>query len=742
MPTTNRGALRWGALTESRRAVTAREAGTASVPLWTAAGLSLLLAAAGAAVHLLNSLADVSGHPYWLGNSLSAVSYPLLGALILTYRPGHRIGGLWLLGGTITAVGVFAGEYGPYAMLVRPDRLPAGVFFAWVGNWSWWLNLAPVAASLLVFPVGHLRSRRWRLAAGALGLGVALSVVADALMPGPMRLMPGTNPFGLAGAAGVLDAARWSAAALQVVSAVAAVLGLLGRLGQARGIERQQLTWFAYASGLSILLLLGGLLLDGLIRTRLLGPVGLALGTGLLLPAALTVAVLRYRLFAIDRVINRTLVYGALTLIVATVYITLVGYASDLVQDRGATAVSLLVTGVVAVVFQPLRAWLQQMVNRLLYGQRDEPYAVLSALGRRLETTLAPETVLSTIVQTVAGALNLPYVALVLTGASDEALAAAVGTPVEPLVRLPLVYQHEAVGELVLGARGHGEAFGPTDEALLRDLARQAGMAVHAVRLTADLQQARERLVSAREEERRRLRRDLHDGLGPQLASLTLSIEAARTLIPRDPAAADVLLRDLRGHAQAAIADIRRLVYALRPPALDDLGLVAAIREQATRAATAPLQVTVQAPESLPALSAAAEVAAYRIVQEALTNVVRHAGARTCVVRLACPSDGEAVLRLLIEDDGRGLPADVRAGVGLTSIRERAAELGGTCSITSGGTGGTRVEVVLPLGPRSAPDRVLPISEAAGRRQPDGASPAHQEAGGPGGVDGRSAEHG
>ena len=213
-------------------------------------------------------------------------------------------------------------------------------------------------------------------------------------------------------------------------------------------------------------------------------------------------------------------------------------------------------------------------------------------------------------------------------------------------------------------------------------------------------------------------------------------------MISRDPAAADVLLQELGGHAQAAIADIRRLVYALRPPALDDLGLIAAIREQARHSAMAPLQVAVQAPESLPALPAAVEVAAYRIVQEALTNVVRHAGARTCVVRLACPTQAEAALHLLIEDDGRGLPADPRAGVGLTSMRERAVELGGTCAITSGSTGGTRVEVVLPLAPQSAPDRAPPQSGAPSGQLQDVPSQAHPAADEPVRVGGRVAEHG
>jgi signal transduction histidine kinase len=267
------------------------------------------------------------------------------------------------------------------------------------------------------------------------------------------------------------------------------------------------------------------------------------------------------------------------------------------------------------------------------------------------------------------------------------------GEPAGDSIALPLVYQAERIGQLLVAPRAPGEAFAPAERRLLDDIALQAGAALHAIRLTADLQRSREQLVTAREEERRRLRRDLHDGLGPQLASLTLTIAAARELLHRDTQAADQLLGELTIHAQAAIADIRRIAYDLRPPALDDLGLLLALREQAAGYQQAGLQITIDAPERLPALLAAVEVAAYRIVQEALTNVVRHANARSCCVRLRI-DDG---LWVEIQDDGRGLPATRRSGVGLTSIRERTTELGGTLTIESAAGQGTHIRVRLPL---------------------------------------------
>jgi signal transduction histidine kinase len=443
-----------------------------------------------------------------------------------------------------------------------------------------------------------------------------------------------------------------------------------------------------------------------------------------LIPLSIAMAIFRTHLWDIDGLINRTLVYSALTASVVGLYILIVGYLGTLFHSSDNLLISLVATGLVAVLFQPLRARLQRGVNRLLYGERDDPYAVISRLGQRLEATLAPEAVLPTIVETVAQALKLPYVAIALATPQNREprtenrydvigsrltlrvpvldsdvrfeIVATHGTLPATLSSCHLVilsYQGETVGQLVLAPRAAGESFSPADLRLLDDLARQAGVAAHTVRLTSDLRRSRERLVSAREEERRRLRRDLHDGLGPQLASVTLKLDAARNLLGQDPAATGTLLADLKTQTQAAIADIRRLVYDLRPPALDDLGLVSALREQIGQYQYNQLSIRIDAPENLPPLPAAVEVAAYRIVQEALTNVLRHADAHVCIVSLGVGNG----LYLDIRDDGRGLAADRRAGVGLSSMRERATELGGNCEIGPAPGGGTCVMAWLPL---------------------------------------------
>ena len=631
---------------------------------------------------------DVVTYEYWGAQAVTAIVFPAVGALIVSRHPRNALGWLFCLMGLSSGLSGLALEYATHALVVRPDSLPGGATAAWLNAWVGTPGLVSLALVPLLFPDGRPPSRRWWpivwIAAGVIVVGT----VSFALLPGPLEGYPSVdNPFGIEEAKGVFELLLSVGALVIVVTLFAGIASLVVHYRRSRGAERQQIKWFTYAVVMVPVAWLGNSLFPDL--SWLIGGVGVAC-----VPVAIGIAILRFRLYDIDLVINRTLVYGTLTAIVVGLYVLIVGGLGTLLQARGNLLVSLLATALVAVLFAPLRDRLQRGVNRLIYGERDDPYAVLSRLGERLKATDAPEAVLPTIVETVAQALKLPHVAIALKrdqGAFET--VAEYGRPKgEPLI-LPLSYGTETIGQLILSPRAPGEPFGPADKRLLDDLARHAEAAAYAVRLTADLQRSRERLVNAREEERRRLRRDLHDGLGPQLATLTLKLDAARNLLVHEPQAADTLLAGLKAQTQGAIFDIRRLVYDLRPPALDELGLVPAIREQATNYSQNGLNVSVEAPESLPPLPAAAEVAAYRIVQEALTNVVRHARARACRIRLSAGDE----LRLEITDDGIGLPEDRHAGVGLFSMRERAAELGGTCELASIPTGGTRVLARLPL---------------------------------------------
>jgi len=413
-----------------------------------------------------------------------------------------------------------------------------------------------------------------------------------------------------------------------------------------------------------------------------------------IIPVSLTIAITRYHLWDIDLVINRTLLVGALTVSIIFLYVLIVGAAGILFQAQSNWLIALAATGLVAVLFHPLRVRLQRGINRLVYGQRDEPFEVLAHLGQQLEGTLSPEFVYPTIVETVAQTLKLPYVEIAVPDDAEFKTIESYGKPHDDLVTYRLTHQGEVVGQLCVARRKPNEELSEADDRLLHSIAQQAGTAVHAVHLTTALQDSRHDLVMAREEERRRLRRDLHDGLGPQLASQTLGLDAALKLMDSDPQAAKELLQALSSQNQDAVKDIRQLVYGLRPPALDELGLIGALREGSRPYEQQGLMIDFDLPQDLPDLPAAVEVAAYRIIQEALINVARHAQAKTCHVRLIVVHNQ---LEIAIKDDGRGLPSDYQPGVGLLSMRERAAELNGRCLVESPVSGGTRVFVQLPL---------------------------------------------
>lgn len=421
--------------------------------------------------------------------------------------------------------------------------------------------------------------------------------------------------------------------------------------------------------------------------------------------AGFLMAVLYANAFDIDVLISRTLVFTTLTIMVVGIYVFVVGYLGAALRIEGNQIISLITTGVIAVLFQPLQHRLQVGANRLVFGERDEPHRVLTRLGQQLEATISPETVLPMIVETVAHSLKLPYAAILWTSRNDATksdIAAVYGEQQEAIAQtyVPLVYQKKVVGELLLAPRRRGETLTPADLRFLRNLAPQIGTIVHSAHLTAnlkqltiDLQHSREQLVSAREEERRRLRRDLHDGLGQQLSTQTLLLTTAQMVLREDLDEAEAILKSAVIQSQNAIADIRHLVYALRPPALDDLGLLTAIQEQMTQNAVSGVTFSLDVPEQLPPLPAAVEVACYRIVQEALTNIIRHAHAHHCHVCLTCAEH----LSLEITDDGLGLPSSLRPGVGLASMRERVEELGGSWFIEPAPLGGTYIHAQLPL---------------------------------------------
>jgi signal transduction histidine kinase len=365
-----------------------------------------------------------------------------------------------------------------------------------------------------------------------------------------------------------------------------------------------------------------------------------------------------------------------------------------------AIGINLVATVIVLLTTPRVYRWLRISINDLVYGQHDDAFALLATVHPHLESMSTPQAILPTIAATIAQTLKLPYVAIAAQE-GETALEASFGAvrPGVALETLPLRYEETKIGELRVAARRADEPLSQSDHKVLGDLARQVGIALHAAQLTADLQRSRTRLVTAREEERRRIRRDLHDGLGPTLANFAMRLEQARENLPPGAEESAALLTRLTAEAQSTITDVRRLVYQLRPPDLDEFGLVSALREYLHRMTPKGTTITLQAPETLPNLPAAVEVAAYRIVQEAVNNAIKHARASVITVTLALSPAVAVPLSLAVEicDNGVGLSVDHPVGIGLHSMRERAEELGGQWMLSNRSEGGVRVMAYLPL---------------------------------------------
>ncbi|HEX9597364.1 MAG TPA: histidine kinase, partial [Anaerolineales bacterium] len=596
---------------------------------WSSAALSIVLVATGLLLSLI-ALATGEGRvhlaPHQFFNPVITLTFPVVGALVASRHPRNPIGWMVAATGFLSSLGLLAQGYWMYSQAVMVNgALPGAELAQWLDGWVWFPQIAiPIIFLPLLFPDGQLLSPRWRPIAWLAGLGLAAGILGYALSPS-LTQSEGQNPGELTPVASAAFILVNGAFLGSSVGGIGSLASLIVRFRRSRGIEREQLKWLVYGIGLALLIIMLGNTVPRAVWPSNAQELGIA-STGvavMIVIVAIGIAIVHHHLYDIDILINRTLVYGALTALIVAIYVLVVGVLGALLQARGNLTLSLLGVGLVAVAVQPMRDRLQRTVNRLMYGERDDPYAVLARLGQRLEVALAPSAVLSTLVETVAQSLKLPYVAIESGAGDDGRIAAACGQPVAGPKRFPLMFQAEIVGHLIVAPRASGEAFNSSEKNLLANIAHQAGAAVHAAQLTTDLQRSRSRLVTAREEERRRLRRDLHDGLGPILASQGLKLAAARHMLPGDPASVEALLDQVIAQNGSSVAEIRRLVYGLRPPALDERGLVEAIRDHVAGLdgrATTPVGLHVEVkslPADLPSLPAAVEVAAYRIALEA-----------------------------------------------------------------------------------------------------------------------------
>lgn len=614
----------------------------------------------------------------------SALGFGLPGAFLLAVQPRNRIGWLLLGIGAAQALSLLGSSYGLVGVHDSSRSLPGQGWALWVSEWLWapaWA-LAPTLL-LLLFPTGRLPSPRWRPVAVAALLTAVLSSVGWALMPPAATDVEGLYPPGYQGPVPTSFAIAGPAASagllLAPLTALACLGALLQRHRRATGAERRQLEWVLVGAVALVTLLVAGFFVP-----PPLGPlvVGLAVVP---LPLAMTVAVVHHRLWDIDVILGRSLVFGVLSVGVVVIYATSVSVIGSLLGNRAGAP--LVATALVAVGIQPAHQQVRRLVNRFVYGDRDDPASALRHLGARIGSSGDPGEVLSDVAQSIGQRLRVPYVAI----EEPDATMAAWGRPVPSVEHVPLSHRGSRVGTLAVGAAAN-DRLRPADLRALAELAPHVAVVVHARRLARDLERSHQRLVATRNEERLRLRRELHDGLGPSLAALALEVDRGRRLVGRDPESAQRLLDDLSARIREAVGSVRAIVDELHPPPLDELGLVGAVEEVAGRFSE-ELHVTVDAAAGLPAVPAAVELAAYRIAAEAITNAARHARGSTCEVTFAAGDD----LELRVVDDGCGLSGQVAEGVGLPSMRHRAAELGGSCTVASRCGGGTEVLVRLPL---------------------------------------------
>jgi signal transduction histidine kinase len=635
--------------------------------------------------------------PGWAAG-LAGVFLTVPGALLMRRMPRHPVAWVLVITGVHWAADGTAASWLAYATRHSP-ALPGAELAFWMYQRLGASLLLALPLVLLLYPDGRLPRGRWR------GISIA-ALASTALLPLVLLVVPadiaqadsGTGPIpapfaGLNldlttlhlpdGVWGPLLTVAGAAVPLSLILPFAVVVGRYRRsAGDPERLARMR--WLLWAAVVDVLVMLSSLVLP-----RSWTSFGLTAAVGLT-GVALVIGIVRPQLLDIEWLLGGTVLYAALAASVLLIDAVLLGVASTLLGDRlaerEAAVVALLV---VTALYGPLRHRLWRLVRRLVLGQRDDPYRVVAGLAERLEQSDTPEDELLAVARSVAEAFRSPYVAVEV-----DQVVASYGTAPAEVRALPITYRGAAIGRLLLPAHGPRAALNDRDERLLGDVVRQAAFAARTARLARELQKSREQIVSAREEERRRLRRDLHDGLGPALGGVALRIDTARNLATRQPADADKLLKQAREDVTAAVADVRRLVHDLRPPALDDVGLLGAVRQQAARLRTPGLTVTVDGGDGLDSLPAAVEVAAYRIASEALTNVAKHAHARSCAVRLAV-EDG--ALEVRVTDDGVGIPSGTPTGVGLVSLRERAAELGGDCRIECPDERGTVVRARLPL---------------------------------------------
>jgi signal transduction histidine kinase len=613
----------------------------------------------------------------WLG---SFAVLALIGAVIVTARERNSIGWVFVGSGSATMLAAILGGFTSTGWMTLVSIALFGVA---------WVTLTTIP--LLLFPDGRIHNGIGRWLTGAVAVLVLALLVLVAVNPD--ELAPGiTSPLAIPAFAGIASAGIDALLVVSALVTLTAATGLVSRWRNAAGESRRQLSWLGLAALLIIALVVVGFSLR--LAFPSLDPAVGAILEGLqvlALPLATAAAVVDARLFDIDVVFKRSAVYALVTFAIVAVYAAVLWGATSLIGYEASAVATLVASAIVAVGISPLKDAVTTLVERRLFRDRRDPQRALTAVATGVGAASEPDELVAAAVAQIGESLHLGYVGIEL----EDKPGLHWGDSTAVRTDFDLSAFGTRLGGLSVAPRNRGDSLTPADLAVVAALAQQLAIVAHAATMSESLQSSRAALVVAREEERLQLRRDLHDGLGPTLAGMTLQVDALVDAVATDAESAADLARRVRQSLQGVIVSLRRNLDGLRPAELDQLGLAESLAEHARSLSAGGLHVELSC-EPLPRISPAAEVAAYRIATEALANVVRHAGASRCTVD-AHVLGGSLIIR--VADDGRGIGTGGESGdgVGVPSMRARAEEIGGRLRITEGSGGGTSVTAELPL---------------------------------------------
>jgi signal transduction histidine kinase len=636
------------------------------------------------------------------------LTFGVVGALVASRQPRNAIGWIFL-GITLTVLMAFLSDsYARFNFRVRETPLPGAVVAAWLTSWAWVGFIAPTLTFLpLLFPDGRLPSPRWRTFAWVTAAFQIFAVAGFALDPGPLEGYGIPNPVGVQAFEGVARAMDGPGILVLFVLAIVCLVSLFLRYRRAEPERRLQIKWFAFAAGL----LVGWFVVSGVLET--LGIYNdtvdtiLAAVSFLSIPVSAGIGILKYRLFDVDVVISKTVLFAVLIALITALYVGIVVGIGALVGSRGNLLLSILATALIALLFHPLRERARRFANRLVYGKRATPYEVLSDFGERLAESYATDDVIPRLARVAGEGVGATRTTVWLRLGSElrpeaswpgsEPLGGAIRLAADGLPpfddqdrAFEVRHQGELLGALTV-RMPPGQPLTATGEKLLQDLAAHAGLILRNVRLIEELRASRQRIVAAQDQERRRLERDIHDGAQQQLVALAVRLNLAHGMAAKQAPQVAELLSALKGETQETLENLRDLARGIYPPLLADKGLAAALESQARKA---PVPVVVE-PNGVGRYPQEAEAAAYFCVLEALQNVSKYAQASRATVHLS-QENGDLIFR--VTDDGKGFdPATTRQGSGLQNMADRLEALGGRVNVDSAPGHGTTVSGRIPV---------------------------------------------